>query len=373
MRRLLLLASAGAVGIAVVAAPDDARSAAARSWAPFVLVAGLLLIGRVAHEEGLLDRAATVTARHGRDGRALFVGLVGLVAVTTVILNLDTSVAFVTPILVLAARRRGLAEEPFLYAALFMANAASLLLPGSNLTNLLVLAQEHTGGWTFATRMFPAWAAAVVVTTVVLLAYFRHDLDRIPAVSNLTPTRAGAVGAVATVLAGLLVVFVRSAALPVLAVGMIATAVRVAQQRIDRHEIASALDLPVLISLFGVAVALGTLANVWSGPSNLVQSANSVETAVIGAVGAVALNNLPAAVLFTSRAPLHPRALLIGLDLGPNLAVTGSLSALLWYRAAQTVGAAPSIRRVSRIGVVLVPCSMLAAIAALGVFAPTRL
>jgi len=92
-----------------------------------VLVAGLLLIGQVAHEDGLFDRAASLTGSRGRRGAVLFVGLMGLVGAVTVGLNLDTSVAFLTPILVLAARRRGLAEEPFLYASLFMANAASLL------------------------------------------------------------------------------------------------------------------------------------------------------------------------------------------------------------------------------------------------------
>src|SRR5207253_8716907 len=97
------------------------------------------------------------------------------------------------------------------------------------------------------------------------------------------------------------------------------------------------------------------------------------ETTALGALGAVALNNLPAAVLFSARAPAHPRALLIGLDLGPNLAVTGSLSALLWFKAARAVGARPSLRRVSRIGIVLVPCSIVAALAALRVFAPARL
>src|SRR5882757_6249631 len=107
MRRALLLAGAVAAATAVVAAPDDARAAASRSWAPFVLVAGLLLIGRVAHEEGMFDRVAGVAGRLGRHGVVLFVALAGVVAVVTAVLNLDTSVAFLTPILVLTARRRG--------------------------------------------------------------------------------------------------------------------------------------------------------------------------------------------------------------------------------------------------------------------------
>ena len=77
------------------------------------------------------------------------------------------------------------------------------------------------------------------------------------------------------------------------------------------------------------------------------------------------MNNLPAAVLLTPHAPAHPRALLIGLNLGPNLAVTGSLSAVLWLRVARSLGARPSALRYSRIGVVLVPVSVAASLAAL--------
>ena len=81
-----------------------------------------------------------------------------LVAVTTALLNLDTSVAFLTPVLIHVTRRRGSREEPFRYGCVFMSNAASLLLPGSNLTNLLVLADEHVSGSLFlAAWRCPGW------------------------------------------------------------------------------------------------------------------------------------------------------------------------------------------------------------------------
>jgi arsenical pump membrane protein len=65
--------------------------------------------------------------------------------------------------------------------------------------------------------------------------------------------------------------------------------------------------------------------------------------------------------------PHHARALLLGLDLGPNLAVTGSLSALLWLRVARSLNARPSIRTYSRVGLVVVPASLVAALAALSI------
>ena len=90
-------------------------------------------------------------------------------ALVTAVLNLDTSVVFLTPVLVYAARRRGYDEAAFLYAALLLSNAGSLLLPGSNLTNLIVLGHDRVSGARFAGGMAPAWVAAVVVTLPAVL------------------------------------------------------------------------------------------------------------------------------------------------------------------------------------------------------------
>src|SRR5207248_6717272 len=123
------------------------------------------------------------------------------------------------------------------------------------------------------------------------------------------------------------------------------------------------LDPAVLIGLLGVAVALGTLARGWSGPARLVDDAGRFETAGIAAAASVLVNNLPAAVLLSAGHLPHPRALLVGLAIGPNLAVTGSLSAYLWAQAARGAGARPSARAYSRHGIVLAPAAILAALA----------
>ncbi|MBJ7593791.1 MAG: hypothetical protein JF886_02845 [Candidatus Dormibacteraeota bacterium] len=73
---------------------------------------------------------------------------------------------------------------------------------------------------------------------------------------------------------------------------------------------------------------------------------------------------LRAAVLLGSRMPAHARSLLLGLNIGPNLAVTGPLPALLWWQAARSVGAQPWGRRYSAVGIVLVPLTLAAALAA---------
>src|SRR5712692_3721759 len=192
--------------------------AARQAWPPFVLVAGLLLIGAVASDEGLFEAVGAGLARAPLPPRGLLVALLGLVAAVTAVLNLDTSVVFLTPVLVHAARHRRLDERPFLYGAVFMANSASLLLPGSNLTNLLVLRQERVSGASFAARMLPAWLAACVVTAVFVALAFRLGAGADEQVDT-PPLRLGA-GAAAALAAAGLVLALRNAALPVLAIGL---------------------------------------------------------------------------------------------------------------------------------------------------------
>jgi arsenical pump membrane protein len=119
-------------------------------------------------------------------------------------------------------------------------------------------------------------------------------------------------------------------------------------------------------------VALGTVARYWSGPADLLAHAGRFGTAGIGAAAAVLLNNLPAAVLLSARPLTHPGALLVGLNLGPNLAMSGSLSALLWWRAARHVDAQTSVLRYSKRGIVLAPLAILAALGAASLLGAPR-
>ena len=328
-------------------------TAATQAWPPFVLVAGLLLIGAVTAEDGLFEAIGARLARSQLGPRSLLVALLGLVAAVTAVLNLDTSVVFLTPVLVHAARRQGLDERPFLYGSVFMANAASLLLPGSNLTNLLVLRGGERAGGSFAAHMLPAWLVACALTAGFVVLVLHPGKAGRRARGALPPIRLR-LGAAATLAAVLLVVVAPNPAIPVLAVGLAA----VAAQRLRPR-----LDTRLLGFLFLVTVALGTCARLWDGPAELLGSQDAWSVAGIGAAASLLVNNVPATVLFATRPLPHPYALLLGLDLGPNLAVTGSLSAVLWFQAARGVGARPSIATYTRLGVVLVPLTLAASVA----------
>lgn len=365
MRFRTTLLAVGAVGAVAAAtlAPAALGDAAAHTWSPFVLVTGLLLIGVVANEDGLFIRAAGWLARLPGGSVPLYVAAMLLVAVVTVFLNLDTSVAFLTPVLVHLARRRGAGELRFLYGCVFMSNAASLLLPGSNLTNLLILSTEHVSGSTFLGRMATPWLAAVAVTTVVVAYAFRTRQSAAVAPEPQAP-RSRLLSVLGIGAAIVLILVLADSAVPILGLGTALVAVRLWQRRIVVARVRDQVDILILVGIFLVAISLGAVGRVWSYPGHIMATAGSTETAAIGAVASVLVNNLPAAVLLGSRMPLHARSLLFGLNIGPNLAVTGSLSALLWWQAARSVGARPSARRYSAVGIVLVPLTIAAALAA---------
>lgn len=362
-----LLAGVGLAGLVVAAIvhPSATRSAAGQDWPPFVLVSGLLLVGLVANDDGLFAAAGNRLARTAPNGIVLFVGATVTVGAVTAVLNLDTSVAFLTPVLVYTARSRGGGEAPLLYGCLLLSNAGSLFLPGSNLTNLIVLGHLHLSGGQFLAHM---WAPALVALTVtaVVIAGFEHRSLRIRA-DKATPSDPpvlglGLAGVAAAVV---LVVVLRSPAIPVAAVGVTVAGIRLLAGKEQPGRVVDVLGAPVLIGLFGVAVALGVVGRVWSGPATLLSHLDLWGTAAVAAVSSVLVNNLPAASLLAARTPEHPFALLIGLNVGPNLFVTGSLAWFLWLRAARAAGARPSIAKASRIGVVAVPLSMAAALGAL--------
>jgi len=326
----------------------------------------LLLVGLAAHSDGLFVQAGRLLEGVSGSAVGLMVAGMALVTVVTAIMNLDTAVVFMTPVVVLAARRRGVDEEPFLFSAVFMANASSLYLSGSNLTNLLVLDRQHESGGTFAAQMFAPALVATLATALGLLLIFRRKLAAPPG-RPVRPTAEATsrVGLLAAVAAAALTLALRNPALAVLGVGLVAVTVQLARHRLTLPQIVTAVGPVTLIALFALSVAVGVLARSWDGPAQLLGDAGLWGTTAVSAVAAVTINNLPAAMLLSARAVSHPRALLLGLNLGPNLAVTGSLSAYLWFKAARQLDAKPSPVAFTRRGALLAPAAMIACLAAI--------
>lgn len=358
-----LLGAAGVlvIVVAMLLSPTDARAAAGQDWPPFVLVSGLLLVGLASEADGLFLAGGQLLARRARNGVVLYAGAVLLIALVTALLNLDTSVAFLTPVFIYTARSRGEGEAPLLYACILLSNAGSLILPGSNLTNLIVLGHAHLSGGDFFRRMAPAGVASVIVTATVIALWHHRDLRATVAPTGAVQRPRLGLGLAAVAAATVLVVVLPNAALPVLGVGVVAVALRVRPWRSALEGAREVLGLPVLVGLFGIAVGLGALGRAWSGPASLLGHLGPWATAGVAAGSTVVVNNLPAASLLSARTLTHPFSLLVGLNIGPNLFLSGSLAWVLWWRSARTTGARPSLGAAVLVGLVSAPLAIAAA------------
>ncbi|MFZ0667446.1 MAG: SLC13 family permease [Acidimicrobiales bacterium] len=380
---LLLGLGTPALVAAVALDPGAGRSAAAQDWPAFVLVGGLILVGLVASETKVFEQAGLRLAALPGGDLGRYICAVAVTGVVSAILNLDTAALFVTPVLIQMCRSRRMNEAPMLYGCLLLSNAGSLLLPGSNLTNIIVSGHSHQSGAAFASEMAPIWAAALVVTAIVVGIAHRRDLvglklplGRSP-LSRITPTpaleadrdRSLWFGLVVALIACAAVVGLHSAAaaLCVAGLGVVAVTIEIVRRRVDIGATTGALDVPVLVGLFEIAVALGVLGREWDLPARAFAHLGTLATAGAAALASVIFNNLPAASFLAARVPAHPYALLIGLDIGPNLFVTGSLSWFLWLRAARQAGAEPSIWHATKLGLWAAPLAIASAVGVLAI------
>ena len=323
------------------------------TWEPFVLIVGLLFIGHVAANEGLFEYVGAKCAAIPGGDVWLFISTMVSVALVTAVLNLDTAVVFMTPVALHAAKSRSADETAFLYGTILMANSASLLLVGSNLTNLLIFASRPVGGVVYAGHMVVPWVASVVIT-IAVVALWRWSPLRRESERGGTETRrlSWGPGLVAVVVAIVMMLALSHPGLPVFVVGVLVELYEwLVRRRVDLAGILRVANPSVVVPLFVLAVLVGWLGRSWSGPSHLVAHANDMATAFIGAGVSVLVNNLPAASLFAGRSIAHPYALLLGLDLGPNLFITGAMSTLLWFRIARDNDADPKAKTFLAVGV----------------------
>jgi arsenical pump membrane protein len=333
-----------------------------QTWEPFVLVVGLLLIGHVASKDGLFEVAGSKLSRLGGGTVVLYVAMMLLAALVTATLNLDTSVVFLTPVLLHTARQRGADEQAFLYGSIFMANAASLLLLGSNLTNVLVFSRSDVQGAAFARTMFVPWLVSVALTTLIVLAWRWRALFAQPDSTQQESQRftfgPGLVGVVAAV--ALMLAFSRPA-IPVLGVAIVVASIDVVlRHRFTLVSLVRSANLPMVIGLFIVATAVSVASRFWHIAQHLIGTAGSWQTAGVAAVSSNVINNLPAAALLSAKFPHHPYSLLFGLNLGPNLTVIGALSSILWLQVARREGATPSVWTFTKVGVVVTTLTLVA-------------
>lgn len=378
---VLAVPAAGLVIATGAISLDHAREEAARLGPVVGFLAAVLVLAHFCDVEGLFQWCGAWTARRsaGSPGRLLGAVFV-LASVITAVLSLDATVVLLTPVVFATAARAGVRARPHLYACAHLSNTASLLLPVSNLTNLLAFETSGLSFTRFALLMTLPWLVAIGAEYLVFRRFFADDL-RIAAPSSEpgeTPdlplfalvtvgcTLAGFAVASAVgvepawvAAAGALVLAARSlvrrkatpltvvrASSPaflafVLALGIVVRAV------VD-NGLADALDRVVpsgsgLLALLGIAVLAAVLANL--------------------------INNLPAVLvllpLTAAAGPGAVLAVLLGVNIGPNLTYAGSLATLLWRRIVHRHEHDVGLGEFTRLGLLATPAALVPAVAAL--------
>ena len=368
----------GAVCVALGLLPlADLATLAERVVPVLAFVLGLTIVSELAADAGVFDRLADLAARIG-GGRTigLWAAVVVLAVVCTVFLSIDTTAVLLTPIVITLARRVGLPPMPFALTTVWLANTASLLLPVSNLTNLLAVDKIGLDGPVpFAGLMVWAALAGVVVPCAVLLVVFRGKLfGRYTPVELRRPRDPLFFWAASAVLVALVVALTAGVEVWVAALVAAALLVLVAAFRAPGELRPSRVPWSTLVFAAGLFVVVETLHT--TGLTDPIVQALSGGTdtgslLLLGGAGGVAANaidNLPAYLVLEPAAgheALRYAALLVGVNAGCLITPWASLATLLWHARLASEGVHLSWGRYMALGCVVAPLTVVAGVLAL--------
>ncbi len=372
------IAAAGGLAMVVIGPlPIGDLPPLLRSTADVLLfLTGMMLLTVLVEQAGVFDVLAEGCARLARgSGIALFCFVFVLGAVITALLSLDVTVVVLTPIVYSVTMRRRIDALPFMFACTFVANTASLILPISNLTNLLLYQQFEMSFLDFARAMWLPNLVAVVVNLIVFLLIFRRQIPRrfstevqepLPPIdwwfwtSSLVLT---------VTLVGLLWSGIVHLPLALAAMGgaVFLLAVGYAGNRIRPVDELREVSWPVLVFVMGMLVLIRGFEEGWLR-DRVFEMPQSLVGAIIAAAGATAIgsnivNNVPMALLsvpvIERSSGEHQTALtyavLIGTNIGPILTTYGSLATMLWLSLVRKRGIDVTTGQYLRIGVLSMP------------------
>jgi arsenical pump membrane protein len=381
------LLGAGTLVLTGLIAPERALAAVRDGTQVYLFLGGMMLLAETARREGVFAWLAARAARLARgSAERLFLITYGVGILVTVFLSNDATAVVLTPAVYATAREARVAPMPYLFACALIANAASFVLPISNPANLVVYADAlpPLGAW--LQRFLLPSAVAIVATYVALRFAMRRELTAAPVQSPSAP-RLGTGGRLTLLGLGLtaLILFAVSAAgralgWPTLLAGLaVVLAVTLATRRspgpLLRH--VSWGVLPLVAGLFVLVQAVFATdlpATAVAALQHWAQAApgrTAWGTGVVFALASNVINNLPVGLVAATAAQagqLPPQvvdAMLIGVDLGPNLSVTGSLATVLWLLALRREGHHVSAGQFFRVGLIVMPPALLLSLLAL--------
>ncbi len=353
----------------------------------YLFLVGMMILAELARKEGVFDWAAGIAAGHARgSSRRLFFLIYCVGIAVTALLSNDATAVVLTPAVLAVVRRANVRPRPYLLACAFIANAASFVFPISNPANLVVFGRQipPLADW-LGVFLLPS-LASIVVTFGCVYWCERKDLQRrIGVEPQPAPlTTEGMLALAGLLLAAVALIgasaFGMSLGTPTCCAAVIALIVVALRNRHIVITVAAGVSwsvLPLVAGLFVIVEALkgaGLLAAGLRGLEVLAKMP-SWEAKNISAFGLAlasnAMNNLPVGLIGGStlrqadHLPLLAHAVLIGVDLGPNLSVTGSLATILWLIALRRENVEITAWEFMKVGVIAMPLALLASLLAL--------
>lgn len=356
----------------------------------YLFLAGMMLLSELAREQGVFRWVSSVAVGSARGSSSrLFLLVYGVGTLVTIFMSNDATAVVLTPAILSAVRRAKVQPLPYLFACALIANAASFVLPISNPANLVVFrgGLPSLGQWLLA--FFVPSVLSVVATYVVLRLVFRKDLrGQIEAeVEKESLTADGQL-----VLAGMALIIVvlltasalkKDLGLPTFLCAVAITAILSIKQKSNPLKLAREISWSTLLLVAGLFILVDALES--QGALQITQQWLARAERMTPAAGAMVVgfaigvannlvNNLPLGLIAGATVQemnvqaahvqgLLTSAVMIGVDLGPNLSITGSLATILWLLALRKEKLDVSFWKFLQVGAIAMPVALLAALA----------
>jgi arsenical pump membrane protein len=367
----------------------------------YLFLTGMMLLAELARQEGLFDWLAALAVEHARGSPQRLFALVYIVGTgVTVLLSNDATAVVLTPAVYAATRAAGATPLPYLYACAFIANAASFVLPISNPANLVIFDGRMPQLLSWLAQFGPPSLVSIGVTYLMLRVTQQEPLRREKIARDIARPELGATGRMtaygigrpelgatgrmtaygigATAIALLLCsAFDLQLGLPTFVCGCVTAAIILALNRASPWPVLRDISwgvLPLVAGLFVLVEGLdrtgvvAALSDVLSRAVDISPAGAAFGAGIAIAIACNLMNNLPVgliagSVVATGQFPPEVTgAMAIGVNLGPNLSITGSLATILWLVALRREGQDVSAWGFLRLGLVVAPPALLLSI-----------
>lgn len=363
-----------------------AAKAVAEGLDVYLFLTGMMLLSELGKEHGVFDWMANIAVRRASGSSVHLFTLIYVVGtLVTIFMSNDATAVVLTPAVLAAVKHARAHPMPYLLICAFIANTASFVLPISNPANLVVFHSNMPalGRWL---ALFAVPSIAAIFVTYWLLRWISRSTIASPCNSSTADVRLSSTGKI--VLGGIIavaaVLLIVSAlridlGLPTCLAALMVATVAIIQSRTSPMRIVRGVSwsvLPLVAALFVIvetvksAGAMQVLQETFLRIAQWPQAYAALGLGSAVAFGTDLVNNLPLGLITgaTLRSiPLQPileKVVLMAIDLGPNLSITGSLATILWLIAIRREGLHVTAWQFFKVGVIIMPISLFISIAA---------